>query len=760
MSNKYTVLDFLNNSVDNENGEKLEVPRGIEIPMIQRDYAQGRKDVKTTYIREKFLKDIHLAMKDGEPLNLDFVYGYTENSSFIPLDGQQRLTTLYLIYWYLAFKDECLTKYDFTKFNYSTRQSSKEFLKNLNTNENFNPLFTSWNRGEQILSKIIQNQPWFSSIWKYDPTVQGLLSTLEDVENMFSDIQFEEVYINKPVTFHVLNISDFGLSDNLYIKMNARGKPLSDFEKFKASFEKIISKHDEFDYFADSIDGKWQTSFWVYAKGTLEEDCENVKELSKKSDLFLLNFIKKISEYLFYLDQNISNDIFIFEDNTIEKIYSNESNFHLLVKCFDLMALEKLQDWEGYFERIFSKNYTESKVALHQEISNFFFKTITGDSFSRFEDLILFAWVNYVTRANSIEITSDLKDFLRIQRNCINNINQKKKASLDSELRADYYRDIVNFIDNLDTKSSYSSLRAGSSNFLKKYIQYEMDKFHFFGNNNILKELLFKLEDHPQIKGLLFNFDLGNYAENELKNIVKNFYSLFEKVNYKDIIRLLLCFGDYAVTIVSDSKIGKFKFLGAQDKWHRIIASPEGEVRTNLKGLFELFRHHYITDWSTIINSEVDKIRNNYKDSWYWYFLDDEFKVILERSVFTINDSDAKLREIEIFNPEKPSLMAFHYNPFVYYLRYHSDEKVKKALNLEKCCGQYSEFTFLHLNNGVKLEQWDNRWYFTKGFDVKEITDSMKYDDHHEQYYFECEHLINDVIPVITELNDVKINLL
>jgi len=31
-----------------------------------------------------------------------------------------------------------------------------------------------------------------------------------------------------------------GLTDDLYIKMNSRGKPLTTFEQFKANFEKTI----------------------------------------------------------------------------------------------------------------------------------------------------------------------------------------------------------------------------------------------------------------------------------------------------------------------------------------------------------------------------------------------------------------------------------------------------------------------------------------------------------------------------------------
>ena len=77
----------------------------IEIPIIQRDYAQGRKSKGE--VRDLFLQALYDYLEDNIPnRDLDFVYGSTEveegNEKFIPLDGQQRLTTLFLLHWYLA----------------------------------------------------------------------------------------------------------------------------------------------------------------------------------------------------------------------------------------------------------------------------------------------------------------------------------------------------------------------------------------------------------------------------------------------------------------------------------------------------------------------------------------------------------------------------------------------------------------------------------------------------------------------------------
>ena len=74
----------------------------VEIPLIQRDYAQGRPDAQIEEIRVSFLEVLLDAITGGEPVGLDFVYGKIDGATFHPLDGQQRLTTLFLLHWYVA----------------------------------------------------------------------------------------------------------------------------------------------------------------------------------------------------------------------------------------------------------------------------------------------------------------------------------------------------------------------------------------------------------------------------------------------------------------------------------------------------------------------------------------------------------------------------------------------------------------------------------------------------------------------------------
>lgn len=85
-------------------------------------------------------RKIFSSLIQDNPLELDFIYGYTktiENTdgstyeAFYPLDGQQRLTTLFLLHWYIAAKEGHLQNagevLSLSRFTYEIRHSSRVF---------------------------------------------------------------------------------------------------------------------------------------------------------------------------------------------------------------------------------------------------------------------------------------------------------------------------------------------------------------------------------------------------------------------------------------------------------------------------------------------------------------------------------------------------------------------------------------------------------------------------------------------------------
>ena len=92
-------------------------------------------------VRYNLLKDVKSAiLRKTQPLDLNFVYGKVEGDKFIPLDGQQRLTTLFLLHLYAFNNDDSKTEL-LTKFTYETRKSSRIFFEKLIKNRK--EVFTS-----------------------------------------------------------------------------------------------------------------------------------------------------------------------------------------------------------------------------------------------------------------------------------------------------------------------------------------------------------------------------------------------------------------------------------------------------------------------------------------------------------------------------------------------------------------------------------------------------------------------------------------
>ena len=72
---------------------------------------------------------------DRKEETLDFVYGSDSIAKdFMPLDGQQRLTTLFLLHYYAALISPDATEKDFAtlaRFSYATRNCTVAFCKQI-----------------------------------------------------------------------------------------------------------------------------------------------------------------------------------------------------------------------------------------------------------------------------------------------------------------------------------------------------------------------------------------------------------------------------------------------------------------------------------------------------------------------------------------------------------------------------------------------------------------------------------------------------
>ena len=235
----------------------------VEVPMLQRDYAQGRKSQEN--VANEFLDAIFNVLNDSKQeksLHIDFIYGYKEGEKFILIDGQQRITTLWLLHFYLykkAGRLESIVK-ELANFSYAVRESSKKFCKNLlkkDFNLNTNPSKAIIDKGGEIVGA--DNSPFLN-----DPTIKAMLNMLDLIYARIDNKTDADLLIKNlnNITFYAFDMGEFELGEELYIKMNARGKQLTRYENLKAYIEQDSQITDSHALLAN-IDNKWADMFFA-----------------------------------------------------------------------------------------------------------------------------------------------------------------------------------------------------------------------------------------------------------------------------------------------------------------------------------------------------------------------------------------------------------------------------------------------------------------------------------------------------------------
>lgn len=580
----------------------------IIIPPIQRDYAQGRNTGKIPVIRSRFLTSIYNSLlDDDEPsLELDFVYGYNEldHSSteqvriFKPLDGQQRLTTLFLIHWFVASKENRLEEAIplLSNFSYATRESSRLFCEKLIQYR------IDWASDKKVDEQLV-NQPWFFKAWKNDPTIQSILVVLKAIHEQFQyptelNLWDKLTGENPKIVFHLLSMNNLGLPDDLYIKMNARGKALTDFEHFKSNFSELLNS-EQGKYFNEKIDGKWADLFWNIFKNNQEED------VAKLVDEGFLNFFWYITDIL------INQNSIVFDDNfwlnKIKFVYKdNPKNTQFMFDCLDLF-LDISDSGVSPLNNIFyvvDEDFavTKTKLFFQSANPNLFQKCVqsyTQGGFVIREQLLLYAFI-YI-KLNNKEVP---ENFLRLLRNLLENAS-------DKEVRYDNLKNLYSGIELLiDGERASEKLP-----FTKRQLSEENEKLLLINKNSSIKEIIYKLEDHTMFRGSIGIFDL----DESILELGTTFLSIFyQGQNLFEVSRAMLTVGFYP------QKYGQnyFRFGNKNNSsWREVLT--ESENRTGFNNTKVVLRDYlkYCSsglDNNTLISNYFAK-DNIVKDLAYYY---------------------------------------------------------------------------------------------------------------------------------------------
>ena len=585
----------------------------IEIPILQRDYAQGRES--KINIAKSFLYNIFDVLEGNQnKLHIDFIYGYEENDKFVLIDGQQRITTLWLIYFIIYkmngnFND---IKDVLSNFSYSVRESSQYFCETL-IEENLE-LKDSKNTPKH---KIISSIGTFGTVsdFENDPTIKAMLNMMDLIYDKIKDkdSQILKSYIDNlnNITFSIFNMGEYNLGEELYIKMNARGKQLSKYENLKAYIESDLNLKDHYDLLA-SIDNLWSDYFF---------DIKNKDKFDNRGLSFLY-----YSALFFHIDSNISNKNLIkYLDSNIEII---DHSFFSILKSY---------------KNIKFLNNAIEVLCKHKDILNV--KIFDNIKLSIKDICYFYAFLFFMKKLNIENFSINdfdkniFNDYYRVCRHFIENHRLDKPEHIKSFY--DLFTDLSNGYDDI---YKYLSNKSKSSSFHTEIYELEKRKSKLIlesrkGGDN-WEDILNKTSDNNFLVGWVgFLLDFSKNEDKEDFDKFTKYTNLTIEIIYKIIKedgflnlfqRTLLIFEDYGFyyTNYYYGNIPQTNIYRDREAWNWLFSGKKNN--NNNKYFQNLLDRLLILDENIPLKEKLENIILNTdfsKKTWYEYLLIKEPKL-------------------------------------------------------------------------------------------------------------------------------------
>ena len=480
----------------------------VIIPIIQRDYAQGRLPenlvlnkstaskqlVKTSLyeeVRENFVESLKSALTKNKPLVLDYIYGSVpvagEDKIFYPIDGQQRLTTLFLLYWYVASKEGKIDKNlrsQLKKFTYETRDTSQEFCAALSEMQiDISTLPDT----EGALSTKIKDDSKYYNIYDNDPTIRSMLVMLDTLHCALSPFSGLWDKLSN-ITFWELDLQNFGLTDDLFVKMNARGKRLSRFDMFKSDLEfalkNVAIQEGKIDLegcaktWITEVDNDYLDNLWTFDNVYCERNMFRIC-------MFIAGCFGLIRDHAAaYNDKWISNDSEVNYREQVKEIAENKELLPMLCKAFVTFP-----EWSKEDDAVYNLLITSSR--LNKSTNNWVHN-------SRVRLFAIIYWHAMITDARC---KNDFDSFIRIVNNYIYGFREYSiregqfSSSISNATIAPKFKFIKKLIDDFsNTQDSFKEFILNSHydelSFEREKLQYPhfedieaLEKLPFLGRN-------------------------------------------------------------------------------------------------------------------------------------------------------------------------------------------------------------------------------------------------------------------------------------
>lgn len=707
----------------------------IRIPLIQRDYVQGLDTNKEK--RDKFVHNLLSALSSGNKLSLDFIYGTIDKNTsdiyengklvFEPLDGQQRLTTLCVLCLMLSKRSNVKPSENvmnsLRQFSYTTRTSSTKFCEKL-----FNETADFPISNDNIIP-FIEKRPWYAKEWDYDPTVKAMKEIIKLINTLLNtdefknntDLMAKNLYGDngntETITFDELNMDNYRLSDTLYIKMNARGKQLTDFENWKASFIRFLKSNYEDTvmenifptdnrnnidtykmYFEQSIEHQWTDMLWEQAYDSWNKKTEEEKKEGKYPviDDAFMNLFHYLLKILYFINvdkitykgenseiqRDVTADDFKPENFQIqEDILSKPENMQFMFNALDFFHAVK--DNERFFNDLFyihddikNDDQCEKRVKVRMfgaNQTNLFKACITNNKFTEKDQLLLFCIIKYCIRHKCVKYTDSLLEYVRICRNLLESITQRltNGVTISSNIRLsefNKYNDAINRI--IENENIYENLKGLNEEDIKQFgmgnIQGEKQKV----TNGYINKYIHKIENLSFIRGNLSIFQ--GHILKDAQNTLSGLQQFTELTTVRQ-IQILVALGFRGEEFGACAH-GTRTFFGNKNKWDIIFTSTKDNtkkaVNQYLLLFFDTIKNN--TDYNTFVKSIIYKnIPTEHNFTYYALKYDDFLSARVIWNIkdnpsfyFSVNGALDSCNLIALGNLNSCPLNSYHTEPF------------------------------------------------------------------------------------------------
>jgi hypothetical protein len=513
------------------------------IPEIQREYVWGHNvGVLSRFLDSLVEKRGLVCNHCGNPIkntkiNIGFLYTYKpsyviyNHERYLDeniIDGQQRFTTLILLLFYYAikenrtedFKDVIRIESDIEMaFDYKVRNLTHMFLLQLvNKINNIDELELIF-EGKSV---------WLLNDFKSDATISSMIKALQIIhkkfvtnENMFFD------YILNNVKFYHFRTEATNQGEELYITMNARGEALSKNEENKAV---LMLDNASLVEFGEKWEN-WQDFFW---KNRDKNDPNSNADIGFNEFLRWIQIIEMTlsdSEVDTQEDEKISDDSLTKEIVTLiqgENINLKKEYFpiHKIEKYFE--ALKYLYE-NYYFNADYKSKYDENLDCRIIKKSYLHPKNKTIDQLESFEFIpILF----YVYKMQSTKKTIKNQNIFRLLR-FLNNLRK------DITIRKTINKQVINAIKLVDllleSDDDIAKITLTSNKKISRTLLTSEENFKFkiyleFNNREEIESNFWLSENNKILNGKIAPLIQYSYCSNELKSEFI-FESNYEKFN-------------------------------------------------------------------------------------------------------------------------------------------------------------------------------------------------------------------------------------